>query len=63
MAVKSNIVYFVADQLRADALAHLGNQASITPNLDQLSQEGISFSHAYCQNPVCVPSRISFLSG
>ena len=43
MAVKSNIVYFVADQLRADALAHLGNQASITPNLDQLSQEGYHF--------------------
>lgn len=58
-----NFVYFVADQMRADALHHFGNQASITPNLDALSQEGVSFRNAYCQNPVCVPSRNSFLSG
>lgn len=63
MAKKPNIIYFVADQMRADSLAHMGNPASITPNFDALTQEGVSFAHAYCQNPVCVPSRISFLSG
>lgn len=63
MKKKPNIVYYVADQLRADALGHLGNPASLTPNLDQVCEEGVSFAHAYCQNPVCVPSRISFLSG
>lgn len=63
MEKRPNIVYFVADQLRADALHHLGNEASITPNLDELCKEGISFRNAYCQNPVCVPSRISFLTG
>ena len=61
--MKPNIVYFVADQMRADSLAHLGNQASITPNLDGLVNEGVSFRNAYCQNTVCVPSRCSFLTG
>ncbi len=60
---KKNIVLFVADQMRSDSLAHMGNAASITPNLDRLAKEGISFENAYCQNPVCVPSRCSFLSG
>lgn len=63
MEKKPNIVYFVADQMRADSMAHLGNPAAITPNLDALAQEGVSFRNAYCQNPICVPSRISFLSG
>lgn len=39
MSSKPNIVYFVADQMRADVLAHLGNPASVTPNLDALVQE------------------------
>lgn len=50
--------------MRADTLAHLGNPAAVTPNLDQLARnEGVSFSRAYCQNPVCVPSRCSFMTG
>ena len=63
MEKKPNIVYFVADQMRADSMAHMGNPASLTPNLDEMAREGISFENAYCQNPICVPSRISFLSG
>ncbi len=63
MCDKPNIVYFVADQMRADSLAHLGNPASVTPNLDRIVNEGVSFENAYCQNPVCVPSRCSFLTG
>jgi arylsulfatase A-like enzyme len=58
-----NIIMFVADQMRSDSLAHLGNSASITPNLDSMVEEGVSFKNAYCQNPVCVPSRCSFLTG
>lgn len=60
---RSNIVWFVADQMRADSMAHLGNPAASTPNLDAMAQEGVSFANAYCQNPVCVPSRCSFLTG
>ena len=60
---RSNIVWFVADQMRADSMAHLGNPAASTPNLDAMAEEGVSFADAYCQNPVCVPSRCSFLTG
>ena len=58
-----NIVCFVADQMRSDALHIHHNEASITPNLDHIIDEGVSFENAYCQNPVCVPSRCSFLTG
>ena len=61
--MKKNIFIFVADQMRADSMHHMGNEASITPNLDDLAQEGVSFENAFCQNPVCVPSRNSFLTG
>lgn len=60
MILEKNIVLFVADQMRSDSMAHMGNPASITPHLDQLAEEGVSFENAYCQNPVCVPSRNSF---
>lgn len=63
MDKKPNIIMFVADQMRSDSLAHLGNPASITPNLDKITEDGVSFENAYCQNPVCVPSRCSFLTG
>ena len=63
MANRPNILYFVADQMRADAQHYLGNPAAHTPNLDALAGEGVAFENAYCQNPVCVPSRCSFLSG
>ena len=63
MSDKKNMILFVADQMRSDVMAHMGNPAAITPNLDSLAQEGVSFENAYCQNPVCVPSRNSFLTG
>lgn len=63
MSKKTNIVLFVADQMRCDSMHHMGNEAAVTPNLDQILNEGVSFENAYCQNPVCVPSRCSFLTG
>lgn len=50
--------------MRADSLAHLGNPASVTPFLDSFAnREAVSFRNAFCQNPVCVPSRCSFTTG
>ena len=63
MVKKPNILYFVADQMRADAQHYLGNEMAQTPHLDALASDGVAFRNAYCQNPVCVPSRCSFLSG
>ena len=64
MPKQPNIVIFNPDQYRADAVRHLGNPAVVTPTLDRLAAEdGVSFSNAFCQNPVCSPSRCSFMSG
>ncbi|NRT71438.1 sulfatase-like hydrolase/transferase [Clostridium beijerinckii] len=64
MPKKPNIIIFNPDQMRADSLAHMGNPAAITPNLDAFARnDAVSFSNAYCQNTVCVPSRCSFLTG
>ncbi|SKC83047.1 sulfatase-like hydrolase/transferase [Maledivibacter halophilus] len=60
---KPHILIFNPDQMRADSMQHLGNEAAVTPNLDRLAKEGVSFSQAFCQNPVCTPSRCSFMSG
>lgn len=62
-AKRPNIIIFNPDQMRADALHHLGNPASITPHMDAMAKEGVSFENAFCQNPVCTPSRCSFMSG
>lgn len=63
MGKRPNIVIINPDQMRADSMFHMGNPASVTPHLDRLAEEGVSFSNAFCQNPVCTPSRCSFMSG
>lgn len=61
---RPNIVIFNPDQWRGDVMGHLGNPAAVTPTLDRLVEtEAVSFSGAYCQNPVCTPSRCSFMTG
>lgn len=61
---RPHIVIFNPDQMRADALGHLGNRAARTPNLDGwVGEDAVSFRNAFCQNPVCTPSRTSFMSG
>lgn len=64
-AKKPHIIIFNPDEMRKDSLQHMGcNPAAITPNFDQFAhQDAVSFSNAYCQNPVCVPSRCSFFTG
>ena len=60
---RPNILWICTDQQRYDTLGCTGNPYVETPNLDELAREGICFHHAYCQSPVCAPSRASFLSG
>ena len=61
---RPNIIIFNPDQWRGDVIGHMGNHAAVTPNLDKLvEEEAVSFSNAFCQNPVCTPSRCSFMSG
>ena len=64
MPKRPHIIIFNPDEMRADTMGHLGNPAAHTPNLDAFARsEAVSFSNAYCQNPVCVPSRCSFFTG
>jgi len=64
MKKQPNIIIFNPDQWRSDVMGHLGNPAAVTPNLDRLvAAEAVSFSNAFCQNPVCTPSRCSFMTG
>lgn len=63
-AKQANIIIFNPDQWRSDVMGHMGNPAAQTPHLDQIIQEdAVSFRNAFCQNPVCVPSRCSFMTG
>jgi len=64
MNKRPHILIFNPDQWRGDVLGHVGNPAAITPNLDRLARtDAVSFSNAFCQNPVCTPSRCSFMTG
>ena len=58
-----NILFIMSDQHTPSVLGCSGNEQAITPNMDELAANGVVFDNAYCNNPVCVPSRMSFLTG
>ncbi len=58
-----NILWICTDQQRWDTLGATGNSLVNTPNIDRLYSEGAGVPHAFCQSPVCTPSRASFLTG
>ncbi|MCC5844977.1 MAG: sulfatase-like hydrolase/transferase [Verrucomicrobia bacterium] len=58
-----HILLFISDQHRADCIAAAGDPRVLTPHLDRLFREGASFQAAYCNSPVCGPSRMSLLTG
>jgi arylsulfatase A-like enzyme len=60
---KPSVLIIIADQFRFDCLGANGNRFIKTPNLDRLASGAANFSNAYVQAAVCVPSRISFLTG
>jgi arylsulfatase len=57
-----NLVLLMGDQHRADALGGSGTAEVETPHLDRLAGEGVRFDRAYCQGPLCMPARASFLT-
>jgi arylsulfatase len=58
-----NVLWIIADQQRFDTIQGLNNEHIHTPNLQNLMDSSVTFTHAFCQNPVCSPSRASFLTG
>ncbi|WP_165368301.1 sulfatase-like hydrolase/transferase [Phytoactinopolyspora endophytica] len=58
-----NIVFVLSDEHAASASGCYGHPVVQTPNLDRLAGRGSLFENAYCSSPMCVPSRLSMLSG
>ncbi len=63
MEKKKNVVVIYTDQQRSDTLGCNGSEFACTPNIDSLANDGIYFENYYVTNPVCAPSRASFLTG
>jgi arylsulfatase A-like enzyme len=63
MAKAKNILFIMFDQLRWDYLSCAGHPHLHTPNIDALAAEGVRFTRAYVQSPVCGASRMSFYTG
>ena len=58
-----NIVLIMADQLAPQFTSSYGHPVVKTPHMDRLSERGMRFDSAYCNAPLCAPSRFSFMSG
>jgi len=62
-ADRPDILLIQADQLSAAALGAYGNRVVDAPHLDALAGAGVVFDRAYCNSPLCAPSRASMLAG
>ena len=63
MTERPNFLFVQADQLAARALPAYGNGVAKTPNIDRLAARGVVFEQAFCNYPLCAPSRFSMMSG
>jgi arylsulfatase A-like enzyme len=63
-ARRPNIVFFLIDDMRFDAMGFMGHPSWLrTPNIDRLRAEGALFANAFVVDSLCSPSRAAFLSG
>ena len=61
--LQPNILVVMADQLSPQFCGTYGHPVVQTPHMDQLASRGMRFDAAYCNSPLCAPSRFSFMSG
>src|SRR5690606_11247105 len=59
---KPNVLFIASDDLNT-RIGPYGHPLVQTPNLDRLAHMGVTFEHAYYQYPLCIPSRVSMLTG
>ncbi len=60
---KPNILWIVSEDNSAYFTGCYGNSFSTTPNIDKLAGQGFLYTHAYCTNAVCAPSRNTIITG
>lgn len=60
---KLNVLFIISDDLTTTALSGYENTMCYTPNIDRLASQGMNYKRAYCQFPVCGPSRASLMFG
>ena len=58
-----NVLFIMSDEHSRRVLGAYGNAVVSTPNMDRMAGEGTLFESAYCNCPICVPSRASFATG
>lgn len=58
-----NVVFILSDEHNRDCLGCYGHRIAATPHLDALAARGTRFSDAYCNSPICVPSRAALATG
>ena len=61
-AERPNVLFLICDDLNCDISCY-GHPLVETPNMDRLAARGVRFERAYCQYPLCGPSRASFMTG
>ncbi|MBD3352652.1 MAG: choline-sulfatase [Candidatus Lokiarchaeota archaeon] len=60
---KPNILIILSDQMAPQLVGAYGRNVSKTPNLKSLCEQGVRFDAAYCNSPICAPSRASMITG
>ena len=58
-----NILFIMADSLAPHFLGAYGDPIGATPHIDRLARCGVTFDRAYCNSPLCAPSRASMVTG
>ncbi|MEM9789248.1 MAG: sulfatase-like hydrolase/transferase [Planctomycetota bacterium] len=59
----TRVIWITSDHMRYDHVAANGNPAMVTPALDRIAASSACFHRCYTQNPLCMPSRCSFMTG
>ncbi len=60
---RPNVLFIISDQHNAKIMSHLNDANAYTPNIDRLASIGTRFDRCTTNNPICTPSRVSYISG